>query len=122
MAAGERVVLETSLRNRSTEVWSSDTLPPIFLSYRWLDADGNPVPAEGLRGAEGLRSRFPEPVTPEALVEVKLLVEAPPTPGDYILELDPVFEHVAWFSERNGGTTLRYTVTVYDAELDGDQR
>ena len=34
-------------------------------------------------------------------------VLAPQAPGGYVLELDPVFETVAWFSEKNGGKTLR---------------
>ena len=39
-------------------------------------------------------------------------VAAPSAPGTYVLELEPVFENVAWFSERNEGTTSRHTVRV----------
>ena len=39
-------------------------------------------------------------------------VVAPSAPGTYVLELEPVFENVAWFSERNEGTTSRHTVRV----------
>ena len=37
---------------------------------------------------------------------------APEQPGAYLLELDPVFENVSWFSKRNGGDTLRRPVEV----------
>ena len=39
---------------------------------------------------------------------------APDIAGSYVLELDPVFEHVAWFSERNGGKVHRAAVRVVD--------
>ena len=49
---------------------------------------------------------------PGGRVSVKQTVKAPKTPGRYILELDPVFETVSWFSEKNGGNTLRLPVEV----------
>jgi hypothetical protein len=43
---------------------------------------------------------------------VQQQIAAPPQPGKYVLELDPVFESVAWFSEKNGGTTYRVPIEV----------
>jgi hypothetical protein len=43
---------------------------------------------------------------------VQQKVTAPPAPGKYLLELDPVFETVSWFSKKNGGKTLRIPVEV----------
>ena len=37
---------------------------------------------------------------------------APSQPGRYVLELDPVFEHVSWFSKENGGSTFRREIEV----------
>ncbi len=42
-------------------------------------------------------------------------VEAPSEPGRYLLELDLVFEHVAWFSQR-GAETHRLPVRVVAPE------
>jgi hypothetical protein len=41
-----------------------------------------------------------------------MTVHAPAAPGRYLLELDPVFEHVSWFSEHDPKTTLRGEVEV----------
>jgi hypothetical protein len=40
------------------------------------------------------------------------MVEAPAEPGAYLLELDLVWEDVAWFGERSGGRTFRAPVEV----------
>ena len=40
------------------------------------------------------------------------MIRAPEVAGSYLLELDPVFEHVAWFSHRNAGNTKRIAVEV----------
>jgi hypothetical protein len=44
-------------------------------------------------------------------VTATLTVDVPRTPGSYVLALDPLFEHVAWFSER-GVPELRGPVEV----------
>ena len=49
---------------------------------------------------------------PGGPVEARQKVVAPKTPGRYVLELDPVFETVSWFAEKNGGKTLRLPVEV----------
>ena len=51
-------------------------------------------------------------VRPGGRVSVQQKVIPPATPGRYVLELDPVFETVAWFSEKNGGKTFRVPVEV----------
>ena len=76
------------------------------LSYHWLDESGRMVVKDGLR------TEIPLPVPPGGRVSVEQKVVAPEVPGRYILELDPVFETVAWFSEKNGGKTLRLPVEV----------
>jgi hypothetical protein len=78
----------------------------VNLAYHWLDASGKQIVEDGLR------TPMPWPVPPGGRVSVQQKVLAPPAPGSYILELDPVFETVAWFSEKNGGKTLRIPVEV----------
>jgi hypothetical protein len=55
-------------------------------------------------------------VPPGGRVSVQQKVLAPTAPGPYILELDPVFETVAWFGRKNGGKTLRIPIEVLPRE------
>jgi hypothetical protein len=66
----------------------------VRLAYRWLRPDGTPAVAEGER------TELPLPVAPGAEAAVEMGVRAPREPGSYRLVIDPVFEHVAWFSDR----------------------
>jgi hypothetical protein len=78
----------------------------VNLSYHWLDETGRTVLKDGLR------TEIPLPVPPGGRVSAQQKVIPPAAPGRYLLELDPVFETVAWFSEKNGGKTLRVPVEV----------
>ena len=104
--AGEAFALTTRLFNRSRFPWTADGAARVNLAYHWLDAAGKQIVEDGLR------TPMPWPVPPGGRVSVQQKVLAPPAPGSYILELDPVFETVAWFSEKNGGKTLRIPVEV----------
>ena len=78
------------------------------LSYHWRTPDGQKVVWEGER------TDLPEPVPPGGRVSMRQQVKAPDVPGRYVLELDPVFEMVSWFSERNNGNTFRREIEVLD--------
>jgi len=104
--AGEAFHVLTRLFNRSGQTWTADGAARVNLSYHWLDESGKMIERDGLR------TEIPLPVPPGGRVSVQQKVVAPKAPGRYILELDPVFETVAWFSEKNGGNTLRLPVEV----------
>ncbi|HEV2854909.1 MAG TPA: hypothetical protein VHC97_19105 [Thermoanaerobaculia bacterium] len=104
--AGKAFTVATRLFNRSGQTWTADGVARVNLAYHWLDESGK------MLERDGLRTEIPLPVPPGGRVSVQQKVVAPKTPGRYILELDPVFETVAWFSEKNGGKTLRLPVEV----------
>src|SRR5262249_49372214 len=52
-----------------------------------------------------------EDVMPSQELILPLTVTAPDEPGEYILELDMVQEHVAWFKDK-GSSTCRLPVVV----------
>ncbi len=104
--AGKAFKVLTRLFNRSGETWTADGAAKVNLSYHWLDESG------AVLERDGLRTPIPLPVPPGGRVSVEQTVVAPKAPGRYVLELDPVFETVAWFSEKNGGKTLRLPVEV----------
>jgi hypothetical protein len=107
--AGEAFTVLTRLFNRSGIPWKADGAARVNLSYHWLDESGKTIVRDGLR------TPIPLPVTPGGRVSVRQKVVAPERPGKYLLELDPVFETVAWFSEKNGGKTFRVPVEVLPA-------
>jgi hypothetical protein len=111
--AGSRFTVATVVTNRSEHAWEPAGSARIHLSYHWLDPGGATVVFDGLR------TELPNAVTPGATLRVEQAVEAPAVPGSYLLELDLVFEHVAWFGERNGGRTFRAPVEVIAASPPG---
>jgi hypothetical protein len=107
--AGQAFTVLTRLFNRSRFPWKAEGAARVNLSYHWLDEGGKTLVKDGLR------TPIPLPVRPGGRVNVRQKVAAPETPGRYLLELDPVFETVAWFSEKNGGKTFRVPIEVLAA-------
>jgi hypothetical protein len=105
---GERLHLPVELWNRSAVPWNpggkSSGAASVKLAYHWLRPDGSTAEWDGQRTLIG-------EVPPGGRVTATLTVDAPRTPGSYVLALDPLFEHVAWFSER-GVPELRGPVEV----------
>lgn len=104
--AGWKFTVATRLINKSRVTWPNQGGARVRLSYHWRTPDGREVLWEGER------TDLPEPVPPGGRVDVQQQVVAPMQPGRYVLELDPVFEHVSWFSKQNGGTTFRREIEV----------
>jgi hypothetical protein len=104
--AGAPLTVSVQLTNRSASAWTAEGAARVRLAYHWRDARGELVVFDGER------TSLPLPVVPGATITVDQRVVAPPTPGHYTLELDPVFEHVAWFGERNGGRVYRLALDV----------
>ena len=93
MRPGDHRPFRVHVRNEGDTRWPGghDRDPLIRLSYRWRDAAGT------LAGTEGFRSPLPAPLEPGARCIAPVIVAAPEVPGDYVLELDLVHEHVRWF-------------------------
>jgi len=106
VVAGTTFELPVRLFNQSAEVWRAQGAARIKLSYHWRRTDGEVLVWDGRR------TELPLPVAPGQRVAVRQEILAPAEPGTYTLELDPVFEQVAWFSDRNGGNTWRTEVRV----------
>jgi FkbM family methyltransferase len=100
---GELTHLEVETTNLGTERWPPlrEQGPPIRLTYRWRDRDGAMVVEDGMR------TQFEEPVPPGWTTRTMLAVRAPDAPGEYLLEVDVVHEHVRWFE---AGEHVRFTI------------
>lgn len=89
---GEALIVELELANCGRAPWLTSGAYPVRVGYRWLNAAGFPVVADGGRAA------LPAPVPPGMLVRAELRVEAPPEPGNYTLQIELLEEGMAWFS------------------------
>jgi hypothetical protein len=106
------VEVRAAVTNLGKRTWPARSAPDgsgqIKLGNHWLDAEGTILLFDDQRAA------LPSDVAPEQQVEIGLNVTLPDQAGEYILELDLVQEHVAWFSDR-GSTPARIPATVVAA-------
>ena len=103
LAPGEVRPLYVEVANRGGAVWrwGLDQQPEVRVSYHWRTTGG------AVTVSDGMRSPLPCTVGPGDATLVPVWVQAPDEPGDHVLEIDLVHEHVRWF-----GSPLRVTVTV----------
>ncbi len=106
VAPGEEFLAAGRLRNLSDHGWPHLGPARVRLSYRWLDAGGQEIPHASLR------TDLPGTVKPGSEHASWLSIVAPRDPGSYVLELDPLFENVAWFSNKVAGATCRADIEV----------
>ncbi len=108
VAPEEKFLAAARLRNLSDHRWPDRGPARVRLSYRWLDAGGDELPHASLR------TELPNAVDPGREIASWISIDAPRAPGKYFLELDPLFENVAWFSSRGPAATCRAAVEVSD--------
>lgn len=94
VTAGSTFTVPVVLVNASEQPWTAGGAARVKLGYRWIDAAGERL------GPDAPRTELELPVPPGRATRVPLEVTAPQGAGSYQLVIDPVFEHVAWFSQR----------------------
>jgi 2-polyprenyl-3-methyl-5-hydroxy-6-metoxy-1,4-benzoquinol methylase len=107
---GFAATIAVSVTNRSVTTWPAD-IPAgrhLCLGNHWLREDGTAAVFD-----DG-RTPLPVSIEPGRRVEMTLKVQAPEAPGRYILEVDVVQEHVAWFAQK-GSPVARISVDVASA-------
>jgi 4-amino-4-deoxy-L-arabinose transferase-like glycosyltransferase len=103
-APGAILQVPVRVTNTGGDVWSADGLASgtyrVAVAYRWLDAKGAAVIAEGER------TLLPEDVPPGGSTELKARVPVPAQPGSYRLLVTLVQESVAWFDQAAGAAAV----------------
>lgn len=107
--AGEQYSLRVRVKNEGNTVWLAQerALSPLQVSLgnHWLDSERRVIlPDDG-------RSPVLDDIKPGQEVEMTLTINAPKSPGDYVLEIDMVQEGVSWFGLR-GSPTVQLPVKV----------
>jgi len=93
----QTVMLPVRVRNLSS-IQLQGTSSRVGLSYHLLGTDGS------LQQYDNMRRYFDHAVLPGEQTLVELPVLAPRSPGQYVLELDVVWEGVTWFQQKGSKT------------------
>ncbi len=116
LPAGAEVQLPVGVTNESDVAWARQGAVGVNLGSRWRQgiaaADSEDSELNPQVGPEGPRSLLPQ-MNPGAFETITLPVRAPDEPGAYTLEIDLVYEQVAWFARR-GVEPLRLPVRVVE--------
>ena len=110
-ARGSRIEVGVTVTNLSSFTWPSAAASPIYpvrLGNHWLDGAGDLL----LRDDE--RAPLERDLGPMEETEMRLVVNAPADPGEYVLELDMVQEQIAWFGDK-GSEVVRIRVNIGDS-------
>lgn len=101
--------LRVSVKNISPVSWIARERAAaqfqLSLGNHWLDRNGKMI-----KNDDG-RAPLLQDLLPGQPLEFELIVNAPRTAGEYILEIDMLQENVSWFGLR-GSQTLRLPITV----------
>ncbi len=87
-----RFYLSPEVCNSSDYALASAPPHPVFLCYHWMDERGRKTVVK-----EGLRSGIYPPLEAGARRTIKLDVQAPAEPGNYVLRITLVQEGIRWF-------------------------
>ena len=116
LPAGAQVQLSVGVSNESDVAWERQGAVGVNLGARWRQgtaaAEGDDAEPGLQIGPEGPRSLLPH-MSPGAFETITLPVRAPDAAGDYMLEIDLVYEQVAWFAGR-GVVPLRLPIRVVE--------
>jgi hypothetical protein len=114
LRTGRLSAVPIAVTNTGRLPWDSQAVPPMLLSYHWLEAGGDRIVT-----FEGQRTPFAEPVVPDATASVMVQVRAPRQPGRYRLEWDLVQEGRLWFSTEPGAIRTMSRAIVTGEAYDG---
>ncbi|HEX6730743.1 MAG TPA: hypothetical protein VF074_12050 [Pyrinomonadaceae bacterium] len=84
---------------------------PLFLGYHWRKQSGELVVWDGIR------TPLPLVMHKGDEVEVLVMVQAPPEPGAYLLEISMVREGVTWYDDQVRGLPLRIEAVITSAHV-----
>jgi len=119
MMAGQKQTLKFKVKNIGSLVWPARAplgwMNTVTIGDRWLAEDSRAVVND-----LDSRTSLPHDLQPGDETELVLIVTAPATEGQYLLEIDMVHEGVTWFYQR-GSQTLSWPVKVVKSSKSENQ-
>jgi len=113
LPTGQNAMVPITVANTGRIEWDSRGDSPIFVSYHWLQAEGDRFIA-----FEGARTPLPSRVAADERARVEVRVHPPRQPGRYRLEWDLVQEGRLWFSTEPGAVRVISRATIAGDELE----
>jgi GSCFA family/Polysaccharide biosynthesis enzyme WcbI len=107
MTAGTVVALPCTVRNDGDAALASGGEYPVFVCYRWYDADGALTEI-----GRSIHTPLPEPLEPGTALDLTMRVAAPQYPGDYALRVALLQSQIAWFDDVDPANRVEAAVTV----------
>ena len=107
VVAGGTSPMMIEVTNEGDQTWPvfENGRPDIRLGNHWLDSSG------ALLRRDDARARISCAIPSGASDRLRLVIGVPSEPGEYIVEIDMVQEHVDWFA-RSGSSALRIPIKV----------
>ena len=104
---GETFAIRVKAENRGSVAWPATGERPVHLGAHLLADDGE----ETVVAWDWGRGVLPHDVAPGEEVLVEISLQAPARAGVYLVELDMVAEHLAWFEDL-GSRPLRHPLRI----------
>lgn len=91
VSINQELSIAVEVSNESDDDWQGDDFRPISFAYRWLHHESSVL-------VDGIRTPLPQgQVRKRSTASGNISVVAPGNPGQYVLTLTLVQEHVGWF-------------------------
>lgn len=103
---GADLLMDIKIQNVGGEVWPASGRQNVVATYRWIDAAGSMVVADGIR------TKLPTDLHPGLSVVIPLHVKAPAEAGHFFLTVSMVQEGVAWFVEKKPSSAHTFRVAL----------
>jgi hypothetical protein len=107
MRAGTIVTVACTVTNDGPASFESAGKHPVFVCYRWYDANGDPVEV-----GRALHTSLPEALAPGTTVESSMRIATPQFAGRYRLRVALLQSEVAWFDDVEPSNGIEAAVDV----------
>ena len=114
LSARGLVTVPCTIENQGDVALVTAGAHPIYLCYRWFDANGNQAEI-----GDSIHTVLPEPIEPGGSIRAQMPIAAPRYAGSYELRLTLLQSDVAWFDDvdASNGRVARVSVAAERAPL-----